>query len=471
MQKFTKYLQKGLILLLILGFAHTVKAQFPGTDTTSSFRMPFGYNQIGDEGYVGLRIQPEFTIGKFGIGVDVPLFFNVKDGSFRDEEYNNGSGFLRLIRYVRYGIKKRDKFYIRLGDISGSYLGYGILMNNYTNSPSFERREVGLTTDIRIKDIFGIEMTLSKFSSQPLFAIRPYVRPLAKTDIPILKTLDIGFSYLGDRADVRYNASGEEVPTQFAEDGTGGIAADMGVTVVNNSNIQIQGYLQYARHFENDSLKRFVDFANANNPEEFAGTAAADGYKAGSGFSIGARARFSLGDNLKLDATLERLWYQEHFLPQFFDAVYEIDKDTKIALLATAEQVSGTYGRVSATILDKITIGGGLQIPDEITEGTPAMVHLNLKANKLIPKVLISGNYYKGNLGNLADAFKFDDRSLAQARVGYRAKSWLVVGVDYRWTFAKVTKEENGIETESFEARSMVMPYFGIDLPLGKNKN
>jgi hypothetical protein len=54
---------------------------------------------------------------------------------------------------------------------------------------------------------------------------------------------------------------------------------------------------------------------------------------------------------------------------------------------------------------------------------------------------------------------------LLTARAAYRMYKFLVVGVDYRWTWSKM---ENG----KFEAANYAMPYVGFQMPfdLGKNK-
>lgn len=466
----------GLLFLLI--FWSSISSNFAQVqfgdfgDTTSNFRMPIGYARIGEENFVGLRLQPELAFGKLGFGIDLPLMFNLEDGSLRTEEYRNG--WFRLFRYVRYGIKERDPFYIRVGSLDRAYLGYGLLMNNYSNATSFERRKVGLTYDLRIAEIFGIEGTYSDFKDfNNIWAVRPYVRPLGKTDIPILNTLEIGFGLVTDHDKNTYDAEGDKIDTQYVKDGITGFSADMGVTIINTKMLNLMAYTQYAWLDKNDALNTAVDqlladSLAAGNP--FTSGPIADGYDAGGGFNIGVQARVNLIlDVLHLSARLERLWYDEHFAPQFFDAIYEIDKDAKIWQLANTASVNGTYGVLTATILNKFNISGGLQIPDNVTEETPALIQLALKADEVIPKVVLQGQYIKGDLANLADALKLDERSLLTARLAYKVKPYLVAGVDYRWTFARV-EDSNG--DKKFEATSYVMPYVGLNFPLfsGKNK-
>lgn len=470
---------KFILLFIFLGFQnHKTSAQNFGAgsafDSTNTFNMPVGYMRIGDENYFGLRIQPELTWGKFGFGLDIPLMFSLDGNGFRNEEYNNGSGWFRLFSYIRYGRKKADKFYVRVGTLSNTYLGYGLLMNNYTNAASFERRKVGFEFDILYKKVIGLETIYSDFNGfRNIWAIRPYVRPLGKTDIPILKTLEFGVGLVSDRDKNRFDGEGNRVDTDFAQSGTTGVSVDLGASIVNTKMLNLRGFIQYANLGKNetlsDSVGRYVDaLTSAGTPPT---GAIADGYAGGSGFSIGAEARIHLIANLlDLNVRLERLWYNDHFLPQFFDATYEANKDEKLWLLANTSGVSGTYGVINLDVLNKIKVTGGLRIPDDVNDDTPALVHLSLANQDLIPKIILEANYVKGALGNLADAFKLDERSLFTVRVGYKVKKIFVVGMDYRWTFAKV-EQDNG-ETK-YEPVNSVMPYVGLSIPLsfGNNNN
>ncbi len=449
-----------------------VKAQFNDyTDSSNVFRMPVGYTRIGDENYFGLRLQPELTFGKLGFGLNIPVFFSLDDGSFRSEEYKSGTGWFRLIDFVRYGVKERDKFYVRLGSLYRSYLGYGILLNNYTNAASFERRKVGLEFDVRLFKLFGFEGAYSDFDGfNNLWAFRPYVRPLAKTNLPILKTLEIGYGVVTDHDESTFDFAGEPVSTQLVRDGMTSWSIDMGVTLINTKLLNLTAYGQYGRLTENGALADSVDrFLASLEPGTEVNTAIADGYQAGGGFNIGVEAKIRVIANLlNLDVRLERLWQDEHFLPQFFDQVYEVDKDAKIWLLANTPEVNSTYAVLSATILKKLIVSGGLRIPDVFNEENPALLQLTLRADDFIPKFIIRGSYVKGDLATLGEAFTLDERSQLAARLAYRITSFFVAGVDYRWTFAQ-TEQDSG--QERYKATSYVMPYFGLNFPLFRNND
>lgn len=440
-------------------------------DKTSVLKAGLAYSQIGDKSLIGLQIQPELSIGKLGIGLDLPIMLNLTDQTFYMEPYQDGVGVLRMIRYVSWGVKKRDPFYIRVGELSGAYLGYGILMNNYTNSISLEKRKFGVSTDILIKKTFGVEAIYSDwdFTSMNLLAVRPYVRPLGFTGIPIVKTLDVGFSYVADKDETKIITDAGTYTNEFIKDGMSAWAVDAGVQIFNNRMIHLAVFGQYGvlNKLNSDTLANYhgllVSGYNAVGAADMAERVT--NYNTGKGASVGLDFKFKfLGELLQADARIERLWYQDYFMPQFFDALYEMNKDAKVAALATTEKKQGIYGSLGVTILSKLRVGGGLMIPDKIDENNQALIKLNLDASQLSDKFIVSGTYYKGGLKTLKDAFIVDETSLLTARFAYKINRFLAAGVDYNWTFATLADG-------TFEATNHITPYFGLNLPFGGNNN
>lgn len=443
-------------------------------DQANQVAAGMGLTRIGGQSYFGFRIQPELALGKLGVGLDVPLLFSVEDGSFRLDEYTGGVGALRLIRHVRWGVKKRDPFYIRVGDMSGAFLGHGMLMNYYTNAASFEKRKVGAEMDILIRKTFGLEVIYTDFNPESfnLLGVRPYVRPFGQSGIPIVETFDIGVSYVTDHDNTTMKINDStEVQPQYIEDGMNAFGADMGLIFINNRFLRLAGFAQYGYLMKNESDLLAQDMGlMARSPE----TSVEDslllmGYDDGSGFSVGLDFKFRFIANLfRVDARLERLWYNDYFVPQFYDAVYEMNKDAKVLSLGTAREKRGVYGTLTATVLNKFRIGGGLMLPDNPTDETPAMLQLMTDASDVIPRVVLRASYIKGNISTLKEAFTVDQRSLVSALVAYKVVEKpfvdLVAGVDYRWTYAQTN---DGL----FEATNHAMPYFGLvwKLPFGNN--
>ena len=458
-----------------------------GLDKESALGAFFGYSKIGDESFVGMRIQPDLNFGKFGIGLNIPIMFSTSDWSLRTDEFKDGIGWLRIIDYVRYGVKKKDPFYIKVGSLAGSYMGYGILLDNYTNVISFDKRKIGATFDILVKNVFGVEGLYSDFdnSSFNLLAIRPYVKPLGMTSIPILKTTDIGFTYVTDHDETSVKLTDSTSrQNKYIESGQKAWSVDMGIIPISNSMMQLRVYTQYAVLQKNtsallqDTLNSLADNLRAagelDNPliagkTDVIADAGTNSHDSGNGFSIGADFRFNFGmKTLQIQARIERLWYTSYFTPQFYNAGYEFGKDDKLLLLSHTDGKKGIYGSLTGVVMEKVLLGGSLMIPDNVSEIAPAVITLNFDASKLFEKFIIKGQYIKGGLTNLSDAFKLDERSLATARMAYKMNKFLVVGLDYKFTW--VHNEEKG----TFEVQDYVSPYIGFSMPLnfgGGDKN
>jgi len=417
-------------------------------DSISSFTGAFAFAQIGGENYAGVRFQPDLSFGKVGIGLDVPVYFNLDNGKLYTDEFKNGTGVLRLISYLRYGKKKKDPVYLKLGQLKGESLGYGSLLNNYSNSPSFEKRKVGLSYDIRIKKIFGVEGMYSDFNTKSfnLFAIRPYVRPFGTSGIPVIKTLDFGFSYITDKDQTKRFGDNSGI-NEFLSDGIKAYGLDMGILLLNSGFINLTGYAHYSRlgKVKSDSLTAFHQLIPPTQ-----------GYDAGKGTGIGLNANMNVIGNLfRLNSRIERLWYTDNYTPQFFDAMYEVNKDAKITALGDVKSQQGIYGSLTASILDKIMVGGTLLLPDNVSESSPATMQLNLRTQDLFDKIIIEGYYTKGNLTKISDTFTFNENSLAVMRFAYKITPILVTGVDYRWNWSE---QEDG----TYKADNTVMPYMAL---------
>lgn len=427
------------------------RAPLPSSGGNGSFTGGFTYTQIGNEDFVGLVLSPEFKLGKVGVGLNVPILYGLDSKSVRTEIFKDGVGAARLIRYIRYGTQKVDPVYVKVGQLEGTMIGYGGLINNYTNTTSFEKRKLGLHYDINYKGLGGIEGLYSDFdpASFNLFAIRPYVRPLSKSGIPVVKTFELGAVVISDKDQTSIPTSDSTSTTYtFTGSGISAFGIDMGVTLLRVPFIQIDFFANYSKlDVESDTLTQVANVVLGDNS-----------FSSGSGFSAGLNFRMHfIADVMSTDIRIERLTYQDHFLPQFFDASYEINKDARILSLITAQKMSGIYGSLTGHVLQKVELGGSLLIPDEISDTSPAVVQVRANIERLADKYSLRASYIKGNLTDLGDAFKLDERSLAKVRFIYHMNSFLAMGVDYYWAFAP---REDG----SFQASKYVMPYFGLSI-------
>lgn len=448
------------VLLMLMMFSQVTFSQdgFESAfENENNVSANLGVTTIGDQTFIGMRVQPEFSFGKFGLGLDVPLLFNASNGEMRTEEFNNGVGVLRMVRYLSYGKKKQDPVYVKLGDMTGEQLGYGAMLGNYSNSVSFERRKVGISADVTFKEIIGLEAIYSDLNfngSQKLFAVRPYYRPFGKSNLPIIQTIEFGASFASDKDDYEQSSIGGTISsTKFTRDGNSAFGFDVGAILLKNILLKLTWDMQYTRLNKNEALANDIQ----NNPGDYA-TYANTNYGAGSGFATGLEAQFRFVANIfHVNARIERQWYGDNYIPQFFNFAYEINKDTRLMELIGAEKSQGIYGKLGSEILSLVKIEGELLLPDNLEDSNRgAIVGVNLQT-KEIGKFRARGKYLKAQLNDLGDAFKLDQRSLANLLITYRLNRFMETGVDYQWTFAE---KEDG----SFRALHQVRPYIGVSI-------
>lgn len=443
-------MKKFTLLVLFLSFFNILNAQdgnlesnFKSAfDEENSLTANLGLTSIDGQNFFGMRIQPEFSFGKVGLGLDIPLLFNLETRELRSEEFEQGIGLVRMIRFLRYGVKNEDAIYIKAGDLTGERLGYGALIGNYTNATSFERRKVGLSASILIKKMFGFELVYSdlNFEGQTkMFGVRPFVKPFGRTSIPIIKTMEIGASFVSDNDDFEEENT-TEATTTYTREGITAYGFDMGFNIVKTAMLELTVDAQYVNLSKSEQLA-------LDNPTV--------SYDTGSGYSVGVESNFKfIANTVLINARLERQWYGDNYIPQFFNFAYEINKDARLRELLTAESAEGIFGRLSAEILQTVKIGGSLVLPDNLEESNRgAIVGLDLET-KQVGKFKARGSYVKAQLQDLSDAFSLDERSLANLIVTYKIGRFFEAGVDYQWTFAK---DSNGV----FNPVNQVRPYFG----------
>jgi hypothetical protein len=140
------------------------RAGLPSAGSGGSFTGGFTLTEIDGQYFAGLVLSPEFSLGKVGLGLNIPVLYGFDDRSIRTEIFEDGVGVARLIRYLRLGNQKQDPIYFRIGELSSAMIGYGGLINNYTNTTSFEKRKLGIHYDLNFRGLVSIEGLYSDFN-------------------------------------------------------------------------------------------------------------------------------------------------------------------------------------------------------------------------------------------------------------------------------------------------------------------
>lgn len=395
------------------------------------------------------HFTPEFTFGKFGVGLDLQLNFN-KEGKLRTEDFNEFSDYLRVIRYLRYG-EKGDPAYIKLGALDYYTLGHGSIMYNYINSPTYDARRAGLIADIDFGK-FGFESIYSNFGEKGIIGIRGYFRPFQFTpqeSIPVIGGLQVGASYVVDmnkRAGFvsgYYSVNNNFIPT-VDEGSIKIIGLDVGLPLLSSNYFDLTFYADYAK---------IINF--------------------GSGISTGFLFRLKNLGVLKIDGKIERRFNGEHYIPSYFNSLYEIERfssdpvrnvySSKVLLLQNRfASDNGIFGELGINVAGLFYIRGSYQRLDK----TPAsgLLHLGTKINPEGSSFIIRAGYDKINISSESAIFKLDNNSYLYAEYGYKVAKYILLSMLYNWTYSPL-RNNNG-DIIGYKPQKRIEPRISFIFPV-----
>ena len=140
---------------------------FSQEETTSVFTGSFGSVTLGDRIYNHFSLKPEISGGKLGVGLDLYFYFD-EEGNLNDDNWdfsNSDNSFKTLIDkiyYIRWG-SPLDDFYFRFGALPKITMGYGSLINNYSNVADYPNyRRKGITFNYQYSK-FSLQFVHSDF--------------------------------------------------------------------------------------------------------------------------------------------------------------------------------------------------------------------------------------------------------------------------------------------------------------------
>jgi len=146
-----------------------------------------GATVINGVGYQYFSFRPDISIGKFGVGLDLSLYFDA-DGNIRKEDWDGSEDIVDKLYYVRWG-QSGDPFYIRVGSLEPITLGYGLMMRRYQNAIEWPSvRRVGMHSEVHAANIM-VETVVGNFKeieSPGLVAAR------FTMDVPLLLPVRFG---------------------------------------------------------------------------------------------------------------------------------------------------------------------------------------------------------------------------------------------------------------------------------------
>jgi hypothetical protein len=185
-----KFMVLGMIFLM---FAPVFAQDEAGAgDSPLSFGGGVGTVMIGNQTYMRLRFNPELTIGKLGIGLDIDLLMT-EDGGIREEDWDDWKDYINKLYYIRWS-QRGDTFFAKLGAFSSYQLGKGLIFSDYTNTLSYpQERQLGLMLGGRLPVLdMQLEAFTSNITNPSILAGRVSIAPLYQSGIPLLEKLRLG---------------------------------------------------------------------------------------------------------------------------------------------------------------------------------------------------------------------------------------------------------------------------------------
>lgn len=139
-----------ILTILIVSLSAAQDSGNQGTDGGNKvFQMngAVGASVINGVTYQYFSLRPDISIWKFGIGLDLSLYFDA-EGNLREEDWDETADYIDKLYYIRFG-HSGDPLFVRAGSLAPITLGYGLIMRRYTNSIEWPQvRRVGMQFEV-----------------------------------------------------------------------------------------------------------------------------------------------------------------------------------------------------------------------------------------------------------------------------------------------------------------------------------
>lgn len=370
--------------------------------------------KIDEVSYQMIAINPDFSYGKFGIGLDFTFHYRFDDGNgnfdFREEDWIPEGNqtyldiYLPIFRYIRYG-HKGDSLYGKIGSIEDGTLGNGFIMGNYSNTNFLpEQRMVGLALDID-GSLFnfpyvGVETFAGNLAKMDVFGTRIFVRPLTSLAIPIIEDLQIGSTAAFDREpDALYDFTKipEDLSSVYSPDTVSIYGIDFKQPIISNSAI---------------SLALFGDVA----------------FQSGS-VTTNAGGLLGIGGQMIsfINYGLNALVLGDNFVPFYFDSVYDLYREAKYEVYDGSSKIDGYYGWLASlgfTFLDGMfsfntSVDGSFERRSDEPTTFPHLRSVLVVGEGLLPGFFFDASYDKRYIEDWSDLID-PNNAVIGANVNYK---------------------------------------------------
>lgn len=482
----------GLCLFLAMQPAFAQDEELPKEDSSKfTGGAVVGSVTLDGKTYQQFALRADVPIGKFGFGVDLQILFD-ENGQIRKDDWDEWTDYLDKLYYIRYG-KKKDPFYIKVGGLDYSYIGYSNIINGYSNMVQYpSRKRYGGELSFYIpskkwegKPAGGAEFVFNDFKElfveSPaekgiVFGTRAFVRPV--------KFLELGVTLAGDLNEYNAFLDKDHDGTPDLIDlypGNKNWATEMDkIDPADWDHLLNDTYWGASRSEAYNNLlalglvpsdtTRMADLFNLNNQSSRMYAASVDigiplvekekikldiyshftQLKGDSLYGWGAALpgiRLIIGSGSITNFLTFKAEYRrssKEFLFGYFNNTYELERAQFVgnrqaitkqqSLLAIQEELNGIYASAELNILNYVVCYAAYQ--DLVGEDHLRSIHGELKMGEALKKLISFGDvkgYYIQN--NVQDFREWKTPSTIMGyTIGYNYKG-AIVGFDYRWTF------------------------------------
>jgi FecR protein len=392
------------------------------------FGMEIGTTTINGDTYSKVIIQPTINLGKFKLGLYLPVIY--VDNLFDPSEYykpqgndewsfgTDQSGNLQdvmldilkdtmlKIKYVEYGDQGWDPFYLKIGNLNNMSIGHGTIMNNYANDGEFPAiRKVGLNTGF-VLGKFGMELVGDNLADPSIFGSRLSLNPLSSYE-----DFQIGVTGIVDLFPARTVANTSDYGDPYLI----GFGMDMEFLKINKDSFKLKLFTDVS------TMTAIFREATNHNTIIIDPGIASDLWLDGStlkNFGVVAGLRGSI---FKFTWALEYRLSNGIYKPTLFNAVYDRNKVSYLSEIihyledpSERGTVMGIYGEGGYVLKDKLAFTLGYYWPWEINSGSLSfngedMFSINIVFMKgLIPRFPLHGRI-SYERSHLIDTFRGED--------------------------------------------------------------
>jgi hypothetical protein len=379
------------------------------------------------ESWSKLGFQPDLSIGKFGVGLDLTFRFQLNTTSATNPlviytpDWIPQAGqtifdvYLPKIMYVRYGIRGDDPLYAKLGSINDFTLGNGLIISDYSNTRFLPNLRIfglqaGFDGSLIKVPYFGVDLLAGNLAKLDVLGGRFYVRPLGFMGNSILGRLQLGATGVADRD-----------PNLYTNPGTAPLiyeyGADITDPILTGGIFSLTAFVEGARQGVNDAM------------------GAAGGFR-GKLISL-------------IDYGAQVNYLQSGFIPSYFDANYDFYRSERYSYIngtAAGDFVPGWQANLGFNLFNKRFIFGALlsgpfaDIPGVATDNSAAYPHFKGSiqlVEGMISGLFAEGTYEKYFIGRLHPFFQ-DLIDPTDAAIGFAVHyktgaTVLTLDYAYRW--------------------------------------